>query len=142
MITKARQNKELLQAEGLKPTYQRLRILEYLEKHRTHPTVEEIYEYLAREIPTISKTTIYNTLNALLEKGIIHAITITGTETRYDCRGCPHHHLLCKSCGKIIDIDIECPYIEDEEIAGHRIEERHGYFKGICKNCLKKKDKK
>ena len=104
--------------------------------------MEMIYEDLVKEIPTISKTTIYNTLNALLETGVIHAITITGTETRYDCRGGAHHHLLCKSCGKIIDIDIECPYIEDEEIAGHRIEERHGYFKGICKNCLKKKDQK
>ena len=100
--------------------------------------MEEIYEYLTREIPTISKTTIYNTLNALLEKGIIHAITITGTETRYDCRDCPHHHLLCKSCGRIIDLEIECPYLDRTNIEGHRIDEKHGYFKGICKDCLEK----
>ena len=137
-----KQSKELLQTKGLKPTYQRLRILKYLEKHRTHPTVEMIYEDLFKEIPTISKTTIYNTLNALLEKGIIHAITITGTETRYDHRDSPHHHLLCKRCGKIIDIEIECPYINRNEIDGHRIEEIHGYFKGICRECLKKKDKR
>lgn len=142
MISNMKRFKEFLQTKGLKPTYQRLRILEYLEKHRTHPTVEEIYEYLTREIPTISKTTIYNTLNALLEKGIIHAITITGTETRYDFKTSPHRHLLCKRCGRIIDIEIECPYEGQNEIDGHRIEERHGYFKGICKNCLKKKDKK
>ena len=104
--------------------------------------MEEIYEYLTREIPTISKTTIYNTLNALLEKGIIHAITITGTETRYDFKNFPHHHFLCSRCGRVIDIDIKCPYVEKKEFDGHRIEEIHGYFKGICKQCLKKKGEK
>ncbi len=142
MSSKANRYKELLEAKGLKPTYQRLRILEYLEKHRTHPTVEEIYEYLTREIPTISKTTIYNTLNALLEKGIINSITITGTETRYDHNVSPHYHFLCKKCGKIIDVDIKCPYVEKKEFDGHKIEEIHCYFKGVCKECLKKKGKK
>jgi Fe2+ or Zn2+ uptake regulation protein len=135
-------SKELLQAKGLKPTFQRLKILEYLQKHYNHPTVEMIYEDLVGEIPTISKTTIYNTLNALLEKEVIHAITITGTETRYDFKTFPHHHFLCRRCGKVIDIDIECPYAKKGQIGGHRIEELHGYFKGICKECLKKRDKR
>ena len=142
MNTKLKQSKQTLQAKGLKPTYQRLRILGYLEEHENHPTVEMIYEDLVKEIPTISKTTIYNTLNALLETGIIHAITITGTETRYDSEDFPHHHLLCKGCGKIIDIDIKCPYVNQNEIDGHRVDERHGYFKGVCRECLKKKDKR
>ena len=142
MNTKLKQSKQTLQAKGLKPTYQRLRILGYLEEHENHPTVEMIYEDLVKEIPTISRTTIYNTLNALLETGIIHAITITGTETRYDSEDFPHHHLLCKSCGKIIDIDIKCPYVNQNEMDGHRIDERHGYFKGDCRECLKKKDKR
>jgi len=141
MNTKLKQAKQVLEGKGLKPTYPRLKVLEYLQKHENHPTVDMIYEDLVKEIPTISKTTIYNTLNAFLEKGIVHSITITGTETRYDLEGCIHHHLLCKRCGKIIDLEIECPYVDDEEIAGHRIEERHGYFKGICRECLKK-DKK
>ncbi|KPL01197.1 MAG: hypothetical protein AMJ91_01195 [candidate division Zixibacteria bacterium SM23_73_3] len=132
MNTKLKQSKQTLQAKGLG----------YLEEHENHPTVEMIYEDLVKEIPTISKTTIYNTLNALLETGIIHAITITGTETRYDSEDFPHHHLLCKSCGKIIDIDIKCPYVNQNEIDGHRIDERHGYFKGDCRECLKKKDKR
>lgn len=136
-----KQPKEILQDQGLKPTFQRLRILEYLQEHNNHPTVEMIYEDLAEEIPTISKTTIYNTLNVLLEKGIIHAVTITGTESRYDYESFPHHHFLCIRCGKVIDIDIECPYMRKKQIGGHKIEELHGYFKGICKECLKKKKK-
>lgn len=136
-----KQPKEILQDQGLKPTFQRLRILEYLQEHNNHPTVEMIYEDLAEEIPTISKTTIYNTLNVLVEKGIIHAVTITGTESRYDYESFPHHHFLCIRCGKVIDIDIECPYMRKKQIGGHKIEELHGYFKGICKECLKKKKK-
>jgi Fe2+ or Zn2+ uptake regulation protein len=135
-------SKEILQEKGLKPTFQRLRILEYLQKHNNHPTVEMIYEDLVQDIPTISKTTIYSTLNALAEKGIVCAITITGTETRYGYRSFPHHHFLCKRCGKVIDVDIECPYVKRGKISGHRIEELHGYFKGICRECLRKKDRR
>jgi len=142
MSSKMKRSKEILIGKGLKPTFQRLRILEYLQKHNNHPTVEMIYGDLVREIPTISKTTIYNTLNALLEKGIVHAITITGTESRYDFKSFPHHHFLCRRCGKVIDIDTECPYVKKGQIGGHKIEELHGYFKGICKECLRKKGKR
>ena len=137
-----KRTKEILITKGFKPTFQRLRILEYLQKHNNHPTVEMIYENLVQDIPTISKTTIYNTLNALVEKGIVCAITITGTGTRYDFKTFPHHHFLCRRCGKVIDVDIECPYVKKGQIDGHKIEELHGYFKGICKECLRKRDKR
>ncbi|MGB7063105.1 MAG: Fur family transcriptional regulator [Candidatus Zixiibacteriota bacterium] len=132
--------KNTLEAAGLKPTYPRLKVLEYLQKHEDHPAVEMIYEDLVAEIPTISKTTIYNTLNAFLEKGIIHGITITGTETRYDVKESPHHHLLCKSCGRIFDVEVHCPYEGQIEVDGHRIDEKLGYFKGVCRECLEKEE--
>lgn len=141
MNTNSKHIKRFLQTKGLKSTYQRLRVMEYLESHRIHPTAEMIYRALLREIPTLSKTTIYNTLNVLLQKGLIHPITITGTETRYDYHHPPHHHFLCKRCGKIIDIAVECPYLARKELGGNRIEELDGYFKGICKECLNKKEK-
>jgi len=139
MSSSMKQIKDILQAQGLKPTFQRLRILEYLQKNYNHPTVEMIYEDLVKEIPTISKTTIYNTLDALAEKGIIRTITITGTESRYDYQSFWHHHFLCRRCGRVIDVDIKCPYMKKKQINGHRIEELHGYLKGICKECLRKK---
>lgn len=141
MITNIQKLKNLVKAKGLKPTYQRLKVLEYLDKHMDeHPTVETIYEALSREIPTISMTTIYNTVNAFLEKGLVSAITITGTEVRYDYITAHHHHFLCKKCGRIIDIDIQCPIMarKKKRAFGHKIEEVHGYVKGICKDCLKK----
>lgn len=133
--------KKLLKTKGLKPTYQRLKVLEYMDKHIDgHPTVEMIYEELLRELLTLSMTTIYNTLNVFVEKGLVSAVTITGKEIRYDYQTTGHHHFLCKKCGEIIDIDIECPFIEGtvKKTYGHKIEEVHGYFKGLCKNCLKK----
>jgi len=131
--------KKLLKTKGLKPTYQRLKVLEYMDKHIDgHPTVEMIYEKLLRELLTLSMTTVYNTLNAFLEQGLVSAVTITGTEVRYDFNTSPHHHFLCKKCGRIIDIDIKCPICEKKQTHGHKVEEVHGYFKGLCKDCLKK----
>jgi Fe2+ or Zn2+ uptake regulation protein len=143
IITNMEELKITLESKGLKPTFQRLKILEYLTEHKNHhPTAENIYEVLEHSIPTLSITTIYNALGAFLEKGIISAETITGTEVRYDVVTKPHHHFLCKQCGRIIDIDIECPVFESKSVQGHYVDEVHGYFKGICAECLKKQQKK
>jgi len=140
MITNMKQLKKLLGEKGIKPTYQRLKILEYMSKNmKNHPTVEMIHEELLKDIPTISLTTVYNTLNTFLEKGLVDGVTITGTETRYDLDKSSHHHFLCKKCGKIVDIDVTCPFALGEKtvVRGNKIEEVHGYFKGICKDCAK-----
>jgi Fe2+ or Zn2+ uptake regulation protein len=145
MITNMEKLKTLLETRGLKPTFQRLTVLEYLEKHECHhPTAEMIYENLIAKIPTISITTVYNTLSAFLEKGIITAETITGTGIRYDFAPVPHHHFLCTKCGKIYDVKIKCPLGNDMKntIDGHHIHEIHGYFKGICRECYNKQNGK
>lgn len=145
MITNMVKLKARLESRGLKPTFQRLTVLEYLQKHKhQHPTAEMIFEALINTIPTISITTIYNTLSAFLEKRIISAETITGTEIRYDFALTPHHHFLCMQCGKIYDIAIECPLGNDKKstIDGHHILEVHGYFKGVCRECFNKNNAK
>jgi len=145
MITNMEELKTLLKEKGIKPTYQRLKILEYMSNNlNNHPTVENVYEELLKDIPTLSLTTVYNTLNNFLEQGLVYGVTITGTEVRYDFNTANHHHFLCKECGQIIDIDIECPYAEGKKniVSGHRIDEIHGYFKGICKDCSNSMEKK
>ncbi len=145
MITNMEKIKTLLEEKGIKPTYQRLKILEYLSNNlNNHPTVEMVYEKLLNDIPTLSLTTVYNTLNNFLEKRLVFGVTITGTEVRYDFNTGYHHHFLCKECGQIIDIDLKCAYAEGEKgiISGHRIDEIHGYFKGICKDCSESEGKK
>jgi len=131
--------KNTLKEKGIKPTYQRLKILDYMSQNiRNHPTVEMIYAELAKEIPTISMTTVYNTLSTFIEKGLVCGVTITGTEVRYDLNTESHHHFLCKKCGQIIDVDIPCALApkKGELVDGHKLEEIHGYFKGTCRDCL------
>jgi len=127
---------KILQSKNIQPSHQRIKILEVLVKNKDHMNVNMIYDELSKEIPTISKTTVYNTLNTLVEKGLVHCLTITPEEMRYDYETKPHHHLLCKRCGRIIDVNVRCTYAEAMEIEGHSIEEIEGYFKGICKECL------
>ncbi len=130
--------KNMLLHRGIKPTFQRIKILEYLLQKHEHPTADMIYAALYDKVPTLSKTTIYNTLDVFDKKGLVNTLTITGSEHRYDIVTQNHHHFLCKRCSKIIDIDIECPHLNTIISGEHKIEEVHGYFKGICKDCLDK----
>ena len=126
-----------LKEKQIKITSQRLEILRYLDKHRTHPTAEEIYQELKKNNPALSKTTVYNSVDILKKYGLIQSLTISGSEHRYDYKHGMHHHFLCKKCGEIIDIDIECPNLNTILESGNQVDEVHGYFKGICKKCLK-----
>lgn len=130
-------SKEILLKHGLKPTFQRLAIYDFLDENRIHPTVDQIYNNLHHKIPTISKTTIYNTLNIFLQKNLIQELTISGTEMHYDINVSPHHHFYCTNCRRVIDLDIDYPNDHDEikMVNGHLIQEVHVYFKGICKDC-------
>ena len=129
---------KLLKEKNLKVTPQRLIVLKYLREHYTHPTTEKIYSDLKSNNPSLSKTTVYNSLEVLEKHGIIQSITISGSELRYDFKQGMHHHFLCKKCGRILDIDIECPNVERMSSYGHKVEEIHGYIKGICTDCVKK----
>jgi len=136
---------KLLREKNLKVTPQRLAILKYLEKNKTHPTADQIYKELKKKNPSLSKTTVYNSLDILRQNEIIKSLTICGSEHRYDFDHGTHHHFLCTKCGMIYDIDYKCPNIENIrqliESSGHHIDEIHGYFKGICKICIKKENK-
>ena len=131
---------EILKNKNLKITQIRLEILNYLDKNMNHPSVDKIYSDLKKHIYSLSKTTVDNTLETLSEARIIKQLTINPQEYRYDFKNDSHHHFQCKNCKKIYDINIECPYSAElnkkTKEQGHKIEEIHGYFKGICKKCL------
>jgi len=132
---------ELLDRE-VQPTFQRIKIFQYLDENRIHPTVERIYKDIKEAIPTISRTTVYNTLDLFNDKGIVQELTISGTESRYDINTTTHNHFFCKECGEVFDIETEAYWKENniDKVQGNRIEEIHFYFKGICKDCLEKSD--
>ena len=130
---------KLLKENSIKITSQRLEILKYLDKNRMHPTADQIYNGLKEKNPSLSKTTVYNSVEILKDHGLIQSLTISNTELRYDFKHGMHHHFICKKCGRIIDINVECPNLGKMLECGHNVEEVHGYFKGVCKKCLGKR---
>ena len=129
---------KILKDHSLKITQPRLEILKYLDQHHTHPNVEEIYSTLKKKHPSLSRTTVYNSLEILRKHKIVQSLTVSGSELRYDIEDSLHHHFICTHCGAIFDIAIACPNMGKTLEAGHRVEEVQGYFKGICKKCLTK----
>lgn len=130
-----------LKSHDIKPSFQRMKIFEYLITHRNHPTVEMIYKTLVKEIPTLSKTTVYNTLNLFVDKKIAIVIVIEENETRYDADMEIHGHFKCEECSAVYDIDVEAEKIQIKSLDNFQINEHHLYFKGICDKCLEKKAK-
>jgi Fur family transcriptional regulator, peroxide stress response regulator len=128
--------RDFLESRQVKPSFQRLKILEYLMKNRNHPSVETIFQALDDEIPTLSRTTVYNTLNLFSGKGIVSSLTIVDNELRYDLTVEPHAHFQCSKCSRVLDIPIENDLFFTKSIEDHRVEEIHITFKGICKDCL------
>lgn len=128
--------KTFLNDVGINPSYQRLRILDYLINNLCHPTVDMIYSELIREIPTLSKTTVYNTLNLFQKRGIILGLTIDESEVRYESNVVPHAHFKCERCGEIIDVHVCHPILTKGFVNNHKIHEGHLYLKGVCKDCI------
>jgi Fe2+ or Zn2+ uptake regulation protein len=128
--------KTFLSQVGINPSYQRLRILEYLLNNLCHPTVDMIYSELIREIPTLSKTTIYNTLDLFEERGLILSLTIDESEVRYESNLVPHAHFKCEQCGGIFDVNVCHPIMQKGFVQNHKVREGHLYLKGICRDCL------
>ncbi len=127
-----------LKENGIKPSYQRMQIYKFLLENRIHPTVDTIYKALCDDIPTLSKTTIYNTLNTFVEKGIISVIVIEENETRYEANMQLHGHFKCTECGQIYDIFLDTDPLDLIQLKNFKIKEKHIYFKGVCEHCLKK----
>ena len=135
-LTINRLKKTLIEKE-ISPSIQRIKVYEYLLSHRNHPSVDMIYEDIKDEIPTLSKTTVYNILKLFIEKNLVKAITIEGNELRFDAYIKPHIHFKCEKCGNIYDFEMEDEIYNKKEIDGNKILECNIYLSGICKNCLK-----
>jgi Fe2+ or Zn2+ uptake regulation protein len=129
---------ELLKKE-IRPSYQRIKVLEYLITQRCHPTVDHIYNGLIKEVPTLSKATVYNTLNLLIKAKLVRVVTIEDNETRYDITMSNHGHFKCDLCGTIFDFTINIDNFMADELSEFKINEKNVYFKGICPGCLKYK---
>ena len=121
---------------GIKPSIQRIVIMEYLETHKTHPTVDEIYNALSPDIPTLSKTTVYNTLKLFVEKGVAISINIDEKNVRYDGDVSVHAHFICSRCGNIYDVYSESLIaVACSKLGNKKVLETQVYYRGYCEKC-------
>ena len=130
--------KSRLQQYEIKPSLHRIAIMKFLMEHPIHPTIDMIFNELYDSIPTLSKTTVYNTLKLLEEKGAVQAILIDEKNIRYDADLSVHGHFRCKKCGKIDDLEIKD--VENVSIKNGKklmITECQIYYKGYCETCKK-----
>ena len=126
-----------LAEKGLSITQPRVAILTYLMNHHTHPIVDSIYKNLREAYPNLSRTTVYNTIKALKECGLIQMFNIDDKHICVDEDTTPHAHLLCEKCGRVYDLPLQ-GLAQRRMIDGCQINEVHQYYKGICKDCLTK----
>ncbi len=88
--------------------------------------------------PSLSRATVYNTLELLSRLGEIQQLTVTDKKARYDPNPKPHHHFFCRRCGRLLDIETSCPIAESGWVEGNKIEAVQACFYGICSECLQR----
>lgn len=97
---------EILAKFNIRPSLQRVAVMDYILKNRYHSTADEIYEELIKNMPTLSRTTVYNTLHLLTDKGAIRALHLEKDAVHFDAGLYPHAHFICPNCRKIHDVEI------------------------------------
>lgn len=129
-----------LKEHDIRPSYQRIRIYEYISTMKNHPTIEMIYNSLTEEIPSLSKTTIYNTVRLFVNSGIMQPITIEDHEIRYDANVMTHVHFKCNECGKIEDFFLKETWFDFKAVIpdSYMIQDEHLYARGVCSECKSK----
>lgn len=125
-----------LKSKKIRLSHQRLKVLEYLVENQIHPTADQIYNGLHDDIPTLSKTTVYNTLNSLTEAELVKVINIDDNESHYDINTHNHGHFKCESCKRIYDFSIDIDSFNTDELSDFKTRDKSVYFKGKCPQCL------
>jgi Fur family peroxide stress response transcriptional regulator len=122
-------------------TRQREAILKILRNTRAHPNADWIYEEVKKEIPNISKGTVYRNLKVLREGGQISELNLNGTVSRFEAKQASHYHFRCEQCGRVIDVDSPVHRDLDREVAkrtGLKITHHQLEFRGVCHDCQHK----
>lgn len=138
MHTKQVTNNELsrvMYRHGVRPSLMRLAVLSLVANTRKHPTADDIFTELSELYPSMSRTTVYNSLHILEDAGVIKQIDSDSGVRHYDYSlQQQHSHFVCKSCGRIIDMAMPAG-VGEETLAGFEIEGVDVVYKGKCPNC-------
>jgi Fur family peroxide stress response transcriptional regulator len=120
-------------------TPQRWFVLEHLLTKPDHATVEELWQALNKWHARASRATVYNTLHALVQAGLVREFNLDGKAARYDANLARHHHFVCDRCGGVEDIEwFEVPGMKGSESGSRSIRTYEVILRGECARCRKK----
>lgn len=133
---------ERLRMADLRVTRPRVAVLEAVAGH-PHADTETIFSAVRVALPDVSRQAVYDVLNALTSAGLVRRIQPSGSVARYESRvGDNHHHIVCRSCGVIADIDCavgEAPCLtpsdDDNGLDGFMLDEAEVIYWGLCPDC-------
>jgi Fur family ferric uptake transcriptional regulator len=138
-VTPASDFAEMLRGAGLRVTRQRLAVLDALVD-MAHADTESVIRAVRRELPEVSHQAVYDALRTLTDAGLARRIQPTGSVARYEARvGDNHHHLVCRRCGAITDVDCavgEVPCLTASDDHGYVVDEAEVIFWGLCPSCF------
>jgi Fe2+ or Zn2+ uptake regulation protein len=130
---------EVFRAQGRRVTAQRQCIFEVLDGDTSHPTAEAVYERVRARIGRISLKTVYQTLHELVDLGEVAALDLGTGTVRFDPNvGTGHHHLVCRACGVVRDVEVDLPDLPElpvEATQGFALGPAEVVFRGLCPNC-------
>ena len=131
--------RDTLRHHGLHVTAARVAVLEVVST-APHTTAEEIHRQAQVRVGTLSRQAVYDTLATLSELGVVRRIQPSHSPARYETRtGDNHHHLVCRSCGRVVDVDCAVGYrpcLEASQDHGYLIDEAEVIYWGTCPDCL------
>jgi Fe2+ or Zn2+ uptake regulation protein len=137
------QTEARLRAQGLRVTRPRLAVLEILAEGG-HLEVDEITQRVRERLDSVSTQAVYDVLGALARAGLARRIEPAGSPARYEARsGDNHHHVVCRGCGLIADIDCtvgQAPCLDPDTAVGYEIDEAEVTFWGLCPTCQTLRD--
>ena len=132
-------NEALLRRHGLQVTAQRLAVLRAVSD-QPHRTADDICTVVRVEIGAISRQAVYDALAALTDKGLLRRIRPSGSPARYEDRvGDNHHHLICRSCSRMVDVDCavgDTPCLTAADDSGYEVDEAEVIYWGRCPVCV------
>ncbi|WP_102028952.1 peroxide-responsive transcriptional repressor PerR [Salirhabdus sp. Marseille-P4669] len=133
---------DLLRDSGVRITPQRHAVLEYLIKSMKHPTADEIYKALEGKFPNMSVATVYNNLRVFREIGLVRELSYGDASSRFDFKTSDHYHIICNSCGKIVDFHY--PKLDEveslaEQVTGFNVSHHRLEVYGECDDCKEMK---
>ena len=127
-----------LRERGVQVTAQRLAVLRAVERH-PHATADTVAVDVREQIGAISRQSVYDALGTLVDVGLLRRIQPVGSPARFEDRvDDNHHHLICRECGRLVDIDCavgSAPCLTPKEDFGFQIDEAEVAYWGICPVC-------